>query len=107
MQELLEYLQSLQPGRVPNTTELEKHLAASWSEFDGSEAEGMAAYKLDDRIEDIEWDAPILSFIIVRHGATVLGSKERCFNGGCWTWIGKPLLAKRGATDKCRLGKPD
>jgi hypothetical protein len=34
----------------------------------------MAAYKLGGRVEEPRWDPPLLTFIIERHGGTVLGS---------------------------------
>jgi hypothetical protein len=76
MKELLDYLKSIQPGSLTNTAHLERLVAASWHEFHGSAAEGMAAYKLHGRMEDVRWDPPDLSFVIERHGATVLGSSR-------------------------------
>ena len=74
MQELIDYLVSIQAGPITETAELEALLAASWEEFDGGNVEGMAGYKLHGRMEDVVWDPPILRFTIERHGATVLGS---------------------------------
>jgi hypothetical protein len=34
----------------------------------------MVGYKLRDRVEHMEWNPPLLSFHIERHGATVMGS---------------------------------
>jgi hypothetical protein len=74
MQELLDYLRSLQEGRISDTDTLETLLAACWHEFDGSDEEGMAGYKLHGRMERVEWHSPILSFTIERHGGTAMGS---------------------------------
>ena len=34
----------------------------------------MAGHKLIGRMENVEWHPPILTFLIERHGGTVLGS---------------------------------
>jgi hypothetical protein len=46
MKDLIQYLGSIQPGSVIDTMHLEPLLAASWHEFDGGGAEGMAGDKL-------------------------------------------------------------
>ena len=74
MQKLLEYLRSIPAGPISDTSDLETLLVNTWDKFDGSDAEGMEGYKLLGRIEKVEWNSPILSFIIGRHGATVHGS---------------------------------
>jgi len=74
MKQLLEYLVSIQAGPISDTAQLETLLAACWDEFAGSEAEGMAGYKLHGRVDDVHWDSPVLTFVIERHGETVLGS---------------------------------
>jgi hypothetical protein len=76
MTELLDDLKSIQPGSLTNTAHLEKLVAASWDEFDGSAEEGMAGYKLHERMQDVGWNPPRLSFTIERHGGTVLGSSR-------------------------------
>lgn len=76
MRDLLEYLNSLQAGPVPDPAELTHLLAACWEDFTGSDAEGMEAGKLDGRIEHVAWTPPELSFTIERHGGTVLGSRR-------------------------------
>jgi hypothetical protein len=48
-------------------------LTNCWHEFEGSAASSMQAWKLD-RAEDVRWTPPCLSFLIERHGQTVLGS---------------------------------
>ena len=67
------YLQALPAGPVTDTAALVKVLQACWHELDGSSQSKMEAWKLD-RMEDVEWQPPELSFTIERHGGTVLGS---------------------------------
>ncbi len=67
------YLSTLPPGPVPDIEGLLARLKPAWHHLEGSESNSMAAYKLD-RIEDPDWAPPILSFVVDRHGATVLGS---------------------------------
>lgn len=74
MKELLDYLVSTKPGPISDTSELEGVLSGCWHEFDGSNAEGTAGYKLHNRMENVIWEPPILRFVIERHGATVQGS---------------------------------
>ena len=74
MKELRNYLMSIIRGAIKNTAELERLLAGCWDEFEGSETEGMAPYKLHGRMEDVVWDPPNLFFTLERHGETVLGS---------------------------------
>jgi len=76
MQKLHKYLQSIPAGPISDTTELETLLANTWDKFDGSDAESMEGLKLLGRIEKVEWNSPTLSFIIERHGATVLSSSR-------------------------------
>ena len=74
MKELIEYLGSVRPGSIKEDREkLESAVSSCWGEFDGTEE--LDGYKLLHRTEDIRWQPPILSFVIERHGATVLGSK--------------------------------
>lgn len=73
MDDLASYLNSLKPGPVENTTQLELLLAETWDDMGGDES-GMAGQKLIGRMEDVEWYPPVLSFLIERHGGTVLGS---------------------------------
>lgn len=51
--------------------ELVDILVHCWDDFDGSDNEGMAAYKLVDRMEEVEWCAPHLMFTIECHGAGI------------------------------------
>lgn len=83
MNELLAYLESIQRSAIADTARLEALLAACWDEFDGSAEEGMAGSKLHERMQDVEWNPPRLSFTIERHGGTVLGSSR----AECHEWI--------------------
>jgi hypothetical protein len=47
-------------------------LVECWPQITGSHATRMRAYKLE-RVEDLWWTPPLLSFTIERHGATALG----------------------------------
>ncbi len=65
--QLLEYLASIHTGPILDTNKIVSLLAACWNEFAGSESEGMAAYILHNRVEDVRWDPPVLTFVVVRH----------------------------------------
>ena len=74
MDELRDYLNRLEPGPVEETTHLERLLAEVWDDLSGDNG-GMAVYKrFIRRMEQVEWHRPILTFLIERHGGTVLGS---------------------------------
>src|SRR5262245_10155191 len=83
MKQLLAYLGSIQAGSIAVTARLETLLAACWEEFAGSRAEGMTGDKLYDRMENVHWEPPILTFVIERHGGTVHGSSRAEIQG--WT----------------------
>jgi hypothetical protein len=74
MEELFEYLRSIKNGTISDTAQLESLLAKYWHEFSGSNEEGMEGYKLLKRMENVKWSSPVLTFIIERHGSTVMGS---------------------------------
>ncbi len=76
MDELLNYLRSLSTGQILDTSEMERLLAGCWEEFRGGDAEGMAGYKLLGRMHNVDWSPPVLTFLIERHGGTVLGSSR-------------------------------
>jgi hypothetical protein len=73
MDELRNYLNTLEPGPVEETTHLEHLLAEVWDDLGGDNG-GMAGHKLIRRMARVEWHRPILTFLIERHGGTVLGS---------------------------------
>ena len=74
MKQLLQYLSSIPAGPISDTAKLEPLLVDCWDEFAGSEAEAMTCFKLRGRMEDVEWNPPVLNFVIERHGGTVMGS---------------------------------
>ena len=74
MKQLHDLLASIHPGEISASTEIEHVLAACWDEFDGSDVNKMAGYKLHGRMEKVDWDPPVLSFIIARHGGVAQGS---------------------------------
>ena len=73
MDELKDYLTTIDPGRISEAGELERLLAGSWDNLGGDDG-GMAGCKLIGRMERVEWHPPVLTFTIERHGGTVLGS---------------------------------
>jgi hypothetical protein len=54
---------------VPDTAKLESLLADSWAHLDGSSASHMTGKKLWNRMENVHWQPPILSFAVERHVA--------------------------------------
>jgi hypothetical protein len=82
---LTEYLRGQGPGRLQDTAELERHLAGSWSVFDGNDSEGMTPEKLLGRMEQLEWSPPVLTFRI-----------ERLLERSRWRHVGRCLFAKPG-----------
>jgi hypothetical protein len=76
MDELKGYLKKLEPGPVEQTRHLERLLAKVWDDLDGGNESGMTGHKLSGRMEHAEWHPPRLSFVVERHGGTVLGSSR-------------------------------
>lgn len=72
---LHKHLQKLPTGPVTDSA-VEGMLATAWNLLAGHDANGMQAFKLNGRTEDLLWNPPILAFRIARHGGTVLGSKR-------------------------------
>jgi hypothetical protein len=68
-------LLQLAEGPVPDERreEIVAALETAWNELDGSDVEGTTAEKINDP-ERLHWKDPVLSFIVERHGRTVLGS---------------------------------
>jgi hypothetical protein len=62
------------PIAGPAKAQIEGLLADAWHGLKGAGAEGMTVGKLRGRTEELTWQPPDLSFVIERHGATVLGS---------------------------------
>ena len=76
MHELRAYVASIPSGHIDETSSLEDVLSGCWYEFSGSNADKMAGYKLHNRIEQVTWEPPLLSFKIERHGGTARGSSR-------------------------------
>jgi len=70
---LQQFLATIPPGSITDTTELARLLADAWNQFTG-DGGGMEGRKLLGRMEDVAWNPPLLTFIIERHGGTVMGS---------------------------------
>ena len=110
LEELSHFLAQLPAGRVSlaNQPKLLPLLQDCWPLFRGSSEESMANSKLE-RMEEPEWNPPILTFRIERHGGTALGSTRADMQ--CWSvdldsleadhWTrGYRQLQPRGATLK-------
>jgi len=78
MKPLKDFLESISLGQLneQQTAHLLPLLLRYWSQFSGGESTKMKGYKLDRGIENVFWNPPMLSFIIERHGMTVLGSTK-------------------------------
>jgi hypothetical protein len=75
--ELGALLRNTPSGPVPAETQVNvlKLLTECWAEFAGSTDSKMECWKVGrEGTRDMAWNPPFLTFIIVRHGATVLGS---------------------------------
>ena len=111
MDELRNYLNTLEPGPVEETTHLERLLAEVWDDLGGDNG-GMAGHKLIRRMERVEWHRPILTFLIERHGGTVLGSTRAelqrwsvDLDRGTATCErdGQPAIMPMAETGRCRV----
>jgi len=100
---LREYLRELPTGKVGDIDALQGLLAAAWDELEGGDEESMAGYKLSDRMEEVEWTPPTLSFRIARHGGTAMGStREEIHHWSVDVQSGKATCSPSG----CRQVKP-
>src|SRR5262249_3805180 len=63
----------IKPCRIDQPRELERLLSEVWDDLGGNDL-GMAAHKLIGRMEQVQWNPPVLTFVVERHGGTVLGS---------------------------------
>jgi hypothetical protein len=70
---LKEHLSATPPGPV-DASEIDHLLAATWDQIEGADAGGMTSTKIIGRLESVKWEPPLLTFIVERHGGTVLGS---------------------------------
>jgi hypothetical protein len=74
LKEIRSYLAALTQGKIEDARRIESLLAACWSELPGSGEGGMLPYKLLGRTENMEWNPPVLTFEVERHGARVQSS---------------------------------
>src|SRR5690348_8052575 len=72
---LRSYLSSLPPGPITDTSVVEELLVQCWECLSGANDTRMVAYKIH-RMENAEWNPPLLQFEIERHGGTVWGSSK-------------------------------
>ncbi len=61
-------------GAVEDPDEVCSYLMNCWDDLAGHNDGGMATYKLNDRMEAVEWNPPFLEFDIERHGARVIAA---------------------------------
>jgi hypothetical protein len=73
MRVLRKYLSSLTSGPIRDSKKLERLLAPVWEDFTATEG-GMEGCKLHDRMEQVIWSPPDLTFSIERHGSLCQGS---------------------------------
>jgi hypothetical protein len=73
LQLLRKHLATLTPGAIADIGKLAALLAGCWHQFESTHAQGMNAGKLA-RMEEVNWEPPLLSFTIERHGAMAMGS---------------------------------
>lgn len=81
--ELRAILDRIAPGYITDESKLddvELALMGSWDLFAGHNQNKMAPWKLD-RLDEVEWQPPILRFVVERHGGTVMGSTRAEMQG--------------------------
>ena len=74
--QLRNYLARMNTGPITEVSKIESLLAACWDDLGISRDGGMEGYKLYDRMEDVNWNPPLLAFQIEQHGGTVQGSSR-------------------------------
>ena len=79
-------------------------LAKCWHELSGGTDGRMEGFKLLDRMQKVNWQPPLLSFNIVRHGAAALGSSYGEIQ--VWTVNAESGQAICGGTVGHRLLRP-
>jgi hypothetical protein len=73
LSKLREYLCELPAGMIDDKSRLIALLSECWDDFEGASAEATSVEKLR-RAESVDWNPPLLTFVIERHGGTVQGS---------------------------------
>jgi hypothetical protein len=69
-----DHLTGLPIGKVKYTDKLAEVLSSCWDQLKGGGEGSMAGWKLKDRVENVHWRPPNLSFTIERHGGMEFGS---------------------------------
>lgn len=75
-----EFMSSTPRGEITLSDEVAKRLAACWHELAGGTEQNMEGAKIYsalfpyNRMEDVQWNPPLLSFVIERHGRQTAGS---------------------------------
>ncbi len=64
------------------SSEIASALSEVWKTLDGGGEGGMSGDKLHGRMEEIDWEPPLLTFVIERHGGIMKGS----VNAELQTW---------------------
>jgi hypothetical protein len=95
MQALRAYLDAIRAAPISDAVKLGRLLADAWDDFEGSDAESMAADKLARGIEVVLWQPPKLTFVIERHGGTVLGSTRADRQGWEIDLVNKTAVSTR------------
>ena len=76
LEQLRVYLRDTPPGPVEDVVGLYDVLVPAWEDIAGSSDTSMAYTKLD-RIEEPQWNPPLLTFRMERHGGMVGGGSSR------------------------------
>ena len=74
--DLRRLLQSFDQGPIDDASMVQELLSECRNDIDGGDVDSMATFKLE-RMEQLRWNPPDLSFVIERHGAIVAGRSSR------------------------------
>ncbi len=75
LENLRQYLCTLEPGPVQDVARCETLLYDAWVDFK-EKCGGLTSDKIPGRLEEVEWRPPVLRFTIERHGALKYGSSR-------------------------------
>lgn len=75
LNQLNDLLAPIQPGPMTDTCRLVRFLADAWDDLSGDDG-GIIPQKHLKRMEEVAWNPPVLTFLIERHGAAVMGSSR-------------------------------
>jgi hypothetical protein len=94
-------------GKIEHDGDLASEVASAlsevWESLDSGAEGGMSGDKLYDRIEEIEWEPPLLTFAIERHGGTAKGSV--CAELQTWAVDVEKRTARVSGGGRRQLGK--